>query len=209
MPNRRRYSLFDCSSIQHFHLYDDYALNVRLCLPENKQTDKIILFINGSGPQTYTTRRQLPGGSFFHDFNIWAEEFTSRNIGFCSYSQRGVRDGDVPPYFVEIDENAYSQYLPHNSIADIESIVAHLNKAYPTIRIILLGWSEETILASLVAMNGTVEVSAMMLAGYCNENLQDILAWQLSGNYILLQWRRFFDYDRKGYITQTNFDEDR
>lgn len=189
--------------------YDDYALDVRLCLPENEQTDKIILFINGSGPQTYTTRRQLPDGSFFHYFDIWAEEFTSRNIGFCSYSQRGVRDGDAPPFFVEIDESAYRQYLPHNSIADIESIAAYLNKAYPMVRIIFLGWSEGTILAPLVARNGNVEVSALMLAGYCNENLRDILAWQLSGNHILLQWRRLFDYDRKGYITQTDFAEDR
>lgn len=189
--------------------YDDYPLDIRLCLPENKTPGKIVLYVNGSGPLTCTTKRKLPGGDFFNYFDIFAAEFTARGIGFCSYSQRGACDGDMPPFFVEIDEDAYSRYLPHNSVSDIEHIVSYLNRQYPLTNIILLGWSEGTILAPLVALNGAVKISALLLAGYCNENLRNILEWQLSGNNILLQWRRFFDYDRKGYITEEDFTEDR
>ncbi len=59
----------------------------------------------------------IPHGRFFNYFDIFADEFTARGIGFCSYSQRGVRDGDTPPFFVEIDEQAYQQYRPSVSVA--------------------------------------------------------------------------------------------
>ncbi len=188
--------------------YDGYPLNARLCLPDGKETEKIVLYVNGSGPQTYTTKRQLPDGRFFNYFDIFADEFTARGIGFCSYSQRGVRDGDMPPYFVEIDEQAYQQYRPSISVPDIEHIAAYLHRRCPRSRLILLGWSEGTILAPLVAHRGNVKISALMLAGYCNENLYDILTWQLSGNTVLTQYRRLFDVDRKGYVTEADFIED-
>ncbi len=189
--------------------HDGYPLAVRLCLPDYEIPDKIVFYINGSGPQTYTTKRQLPDGKFFYYFDIFADEFSARGIGFCSYSQRGTQDSDTPPYFVEIDDRAYKGYRPGNSVSDIEHIAAYLKKCYPQTRIILLGWSEGTILAPLVALNGNAEISALMLAGYCNENLRDILTWQLSGNALLIQYRRLFDYTRKGYITEADFNEDR
>ena len=189
--------------------HDKVPLEVRLCLPDKGRPEKIVVFVNGSGPQTCTTKRQMPDSSFFNYFDIFAEEFTSLNIGFCSYSQRGVRDGDTPPFFVEINEPAYRQYLPHNSVSDIQSIVTYLNDRYPVAKLILMGWSEGTIIAPLVALSGNVKISALVLAGYCNENLRDILIWQLSGNSVLTQWCRLFDYDRKGYITETDLKEDR
>ncbi|MPM80777.1 hypothetical protein SDC9_127827 [bioreactor metagenome] len=185
--------------------YDGYPLDVRICLPESGICGKIILFVNGSGPMTYTTKRQLPDGRLFNYFDVFAEELTKRNIGFCSYSQRGVSDGDTPPYFVDINDEAYKKYLPNNSVSDIENIVAYLRKTYPGVRVILLGWSEGSNLASLVVLGGKAKISALMLAGYSNENLRDILIWQLSGNSTLIFWRHLFDYDRKGYITESDF----
>lgn len=189
--------------------YDNYALDVRLCLPDTGTVQKIVLFVNGSGPMTYKTKRQKPDGTFFYYFDIWADEFTKRGIGFCSYSQRGVVDGDTPPFFSEIDDAEYKKYRPHNSVIDVESIVSYLNAEYISAKIILLGWSEGTIIAPLVAERGNANVYALMLAGYCNENLKDTLIWQLSGNTTLIFLRRLFDYDKKGYITRSDFDEDR
>lgn len=188
--------------------YDSFPLAVRLCLPDNGNFKKIVIYINGSGPTTYTNKRQLPDGKLFNYFDIFAEEFVKRNIGFVSYSQRGCTISDTPPYFTDIDEAAYQSYLPHNSVADIENIVAYLKCEYPKVRIILLGWSEGAIIAPLVALAGKVSISALMLAGYGGENLRDTLIWQGS-NSELLVWRRLFDYDRKGYISEVDFTEDR
>ena len=188
--------------------YDGYHIDARLCLPkENVRT--IVIGVNGSGPQTYTTKRKLPDGTSFQYYDIWAKGFTDRGMGFCSYSQRGVIDADEPPYFVQIDEEKYKQYLPHNSVADVESIIASINQKYPYTKILLLGFSEGTILATQVALRKKAAINALLLIGYCGENLRDTLEWQLSGHTILLQWQRFFDYDKKGYIDRSDIEQDR
>ncbi len=189
--------------------HDGYKLDVRLCLPKRGSVHAIVIGVNGSGPQTYTIKRQLPDGSFFNYYDIWAQGFTDRGIGFCSYSQRGVTDADEPPNFVQIHEDEYRQYLPHNAVADVESILKHLRQKYPHAALLLLGFSEGTIIATHVALRRIAPIKALLLIGYCGENLRDTLVWQLSGHAILRQWQRFFDYDKKGYITQSDMAEDR
>jgi pimeloyl-ACP methyl ester carboxylesterase len=188
---------------------DGFCLDVRLCLPENNVPDKIVIYVNGSGPMTYSCKRRLPDGTTFNYFDIFANEFTKRNIGFISYSQRGVTDGENPPFFADIDDEAYKTYLPSNSVSDISLITAYINENYPASRVILLGWSEGTIIAPLVAKNKSIKVDALMLAGYVNLNLIDILKWQLTGNSTLILWRSLFDYDKKGYITEEDYITDR
>ena len=72
-----------------------------------------------------------------------------------------------------------------------------------------LGWSEGTIISPLVALNNNVKVDGLLLCGYCNENLLDTFVWQQNGNASIIFCRRYFDYDRKGYITKSDFEEDR
>lgn len=73
----------------------------------------------------------------------------------------------------------------------------------------MLGWSEGTIIAPLAALNTKTRIHALLLAGYCNENLRDTLTWQLSGNTVFMLWSRAFDADRKGYISREDWEADK
>ncbi|HIU29415.1 MAG TPA: hypothetical protein IAD50_03860 [Candidatus Egerieisoma faecipullorum] len=186
---------------------DGYGILLKLSEPEKKGR-KAVVFVNGSGPNTYDNKRQLPDGTLFSYFDLFASQFTNRKIAFCRYSTRGVFPGEQPPLFAEINEKEYQTYLPHTSVSDIEAIVLYLNRiGYD--KIFLLGWSEGSILAPLVVRNEAVKIDALLLAGYCNENLKKILTWQLTGNASLIFYRRLFDYHRRGYISREDFEEDR
>lgn len=187
---------------------DGYPLEAMLSVPEGV-FKKLVLFVNGSGPMTYHIKRQLPDGRFFNLHDLYAEEFTRRGIAYCRYSTRGAKDGDTAPYFVDIDYDAYRTYLPHNSVGDIECLVDAVRAEYPDISVYLLGWSEGSVIAPRVALNGRAKIDGLLLCGYCNENLHDTLVWQLQGNNELISSRRLFDYDRKGYISKADFEKDR
>lgn len=188
---------------------DGYPLQVKLSMPDD-MANKLVVFVNGSGPNTYDIKRQLPDGTFYYYHDLFAKEFTSRVVAYCRYSTRGVTESDNPPFFININEEEYRTYLPHNSVSDVESIITYLaNNGYGHCSVHLLGWSEGTIFAPLVALNSKVKVNSLLLAGYCNENLRDTLIWQLSGNSMFMQCRRVLDYDKKGYISKEDFDEDR
>lgn len=49
------------------------------------------------------------------------------------------------------------------------------NEKLKNAKIVLLGWSEGTIIAPLVAERNNVEISSLMLAGYCNEKCRTLL----------------------------------
>lgn len=188
---------------------DGYSLETMLSLPETKP-NKLVLFVNGSGPFTYNTIRQKADGSIFRYFDLFASEFTKRGIAFCRYNTRGVVDGETPPNYTKINEKEYLSYLPHNSVSDLNSIITYLyEEGYRDTNIYLLGWSEGSIIAPLVALNQSLNIKGLLLCGYCNENLYDTLVWQMNGNSELIQNRRLFDYDKKGYITKKDFEEDR
>jgi len=188
---------------------DGYILDTMLSIP-NENHKKLVLFVNGSGPHTYNTKRQNVDGSIFNYFDLFAKEFTDRGIAFCRFSTRGVTDGDVPPNYSNINDTEYASYLPHNLTCDLDVIIKYLrSNGYHDKSIYLLGWSEGTIIAPLAVLNFSINIEGLLLCGYCNENLYDTLLWQLSGNSELLQYRRLFDYDKKGYISKIDFEEER
>lgn len=188
---------------------DGYMLDAMLSTPDENH-NKLVLFVNGSGPYTYNTKRQNVDGSIFNYFDLFSKEFTDRGIAFCRFSTRGVTDGEVPPTYSNINDSEYASYLPHNSTSDLNIIINYLRtNGYHGKSIYLLGWSEGTIIAPLAVLNYSINIEGLLLCGYCNENLYDTLLWQLSGNSELIQYRRVFDYDKKGYITKIDFEEDR
>lgn len=188
---------------------DGYKLDTMLSTPNGKH-EKLVLFVNGSGPYTYNTKRQNIDGSIFNYFDFFAKEFTDREVAFCRFSTRGVTDGDTPPYYANISDSEYATYLPHNSVNDLSSVVNYLREnGYQDKSIYLLGWSEGTIIAPLAVLDNSIRVEVLLLCGYCNETIYDTLLWQLSGNSDLIQYRRLFDYDKKGYISKSDFEEDR
>lgn len=194
--------------IDTISLYDGSVTKIKYSYSDNAPVDKLVIYVNGSGQNTYDNKRKNPKGGFFNYHDFFRNEFLSRNVAYCSYNTRGVDIGDSEPLFVTVDEDEYKKYKPLNSVRDIESIVRYLTNlpGFRNAKIFLLGWSEGTIVAPHVALRKNVRVDALLLAGYCNENMKDVLIWQLSGNSSYVSLRKHFDKDKKGYISKNDYD---
>lgn len=194
------------TSIMDVVCHDNYKLKVKLDCPQVSRIDKLVIYINGSGVNTYDNRRKS-GKLDFSYYDLFVQEFEKLNIAFCRYNTRGVKINDCPPLYAEVNSEEYKTYLPHNSIRDIESIVHHLRN-FPELKdtkIILLGWSEGASIAPLVALNNNVNIHSLMLAGYSNSNIRELLDWQLSGGSSMVTMCKCFDYDNKGYVTREDY----
>ncbi len=208
MFRKRNCKLAENEKLLSVSCADGYKLDVMLTIPE--KPEKIVIYINGSGPMTYRTMRQKPDGSLYSYHQFFADELTKRNILYCRYSTRGVTDGKKSPGFCNINEKDYKTYLPMNSVSDIECIIRYLReKEGYSCPVYLMGWSEGTIISAIVASRNNVKVDGIFLAGYCNENLKDTFTWQMTGNSEITMYRRIFDYDKKGYISKEDFEADK
>lgn len=74
--------------------------------------------------------------------------------------------------------------------------------------IILLGMSEGAMLAPFAAEQ-CQDINALMLMGFSYSNIKNTLEWQLSGGSSMVNFCKWFDYDKKGYIAKADFEEDR
>ncbi len=190
--------------------FDGYTLTGKLDLPVNaSNVSTLVIFVPGTGPNTYDNHR-LIGGKEFNYYDLFAQELGKRQVGFFRYNTRGVDIGTEPPMYDAIDKKEYIKYTPNNQAKDIEAMITELkkNEKLKDAKIVLLGWSEGTIIAPLVAERKNVEVSSLMLAGYCNEKMQDIIEWQLSGASSMIFYCRYFDTNFDGVITKKEFDLD-
>lgn len=188
--------------------FDGYSLQGRLYLPESGTPDALVLYVNGSGPNTNTNTRQLADGSTFSYFDLVASGFTARNIAFFSYSTRGVSDSDIPPMYCTIDAQAYQTYLPENSVRDVAALVTALraDDRLHSCPIYLLGWSEGTMIAPKAAQ--LVPVDGLLLAGYVNGTMQEALHWQQTGGSSMVTFCLYFDADGDQAITQAEYEAD-
>lgn len=195
------------SKIESIRLHDGHFTKIKYSYPKKALIEKLVIYVNGSGPNTYDIKHKWHDGttSNYHDF--FASEFNKRGIAYCRYNTRGVDTDKTPPLYAKINDDECKTYLPSNSVKDIETIINHLKQKdkFKSAKVYLLGWSEGTIIAPLVALNKNVKVDALLLAGYCIENLKDILTYQLQGYALFTYWRKVFDYDKKGYICKDDY----
>lgn len=189
--------------------YDGYPLEGFLAMPEEGKADKLVIYVNGSGPNTYDNKRQIRENVIFTYFDLFREEFTKAGVAFFSYNTRGASLSKEPPIFTEIDDMLYRGYTPHASVKDVVSIVEYLRQqpGLKDAKIILLGWSEGTLIASLVSLKTPVD--ALVLCGFMYDDMMSILDWQQTGGSSMVFYRNYFDYDKDGIITPMEFAEDR
>lgn len=178
------------SEIFTVELPDGETTTVRLCLPEAGEIDRIVFAVHGTGPYTYLTQRQG-----FNYYDVLAEGFCEKGVGFFSYNRRGVDLGDTGPWFDTVDSLRYARYEPHTEAADVEAMVAFLknDKRFKNCKIFLYGISEGTIIASMVAERQNVTIDALLLHGYAHENMLDIIKWQNTGNGAMVLINSIFD----------------
>jgi hypothetical protein len=107
-------------------LSDGDTVKGRLSLPvDSDQIPLLVVFVHGTGPNTYLNKRKI-GNVEFDYFDLFADEFNKRGIGFFTYNRRGVEIGDTPSYYDKIDSAKYSKYLPLAEAEDIEAIISQL-----------------------------------------------------------------------------------
>jgi pimeloyl-ACP methyl ester carboxylesterase len=189
-------------------LSDGEIISGRLMLPPgNDKVPLLIIFVHGTGPNTYLNKRKI-GNVEFNYFDLFAEEFNKRGIGFFTYNRRGVEIGDTPPYYDKIDSVKYSKYLPETEARDIESMISQLrhDNRFTSSKIVLLGGSEGTIIASMVADWKVEKIDGLLLFGYANDNLYDIIKWQYSGKSSIVNLRKYFDVNKDNLISRSEYE---
>ncbi len=196
------------SEILSVKLSDNEIIKGKLELPKDSSNVPLcILFIPGTGPNTYLNKRQS-GNISFNYYDLFAREFNERGIGFFTYNRRGVEIGDQAPYFDKIDTAKYKKYTPQQEALDVEEIISAL-KNHPRLehaKIALLGASEGTIIAAMVADRKKAEVDGLLLFGYANDNIQDIIKWQLSGKTSIINLRKYFDKNNNQVFSREEYE---
>lgn len=116
--------------------------------------------------------------------------------------------GNQPPYFDVVDSAKYAKYLPSTEAMDIEAIISMLrkDKRFGQSKIALLGASEGTIIASMVADRKVERVDGLLLFGYANDNLFDIIKWQLSGAASIINLRKYSDTNKDNQFSRKEYE---
>lgn len=189
--------------------FDAYPLEGRLYLPPDQSPRALVIYINGSGPNTNQNTRQLSADTTFSYFDLVASGFNEVGAAFFSCSTRGVTASDTPPFYHTIDPQAYQTYLPEYSVQDVAAIVRALrtDSRLHDCPIYLLGWSEGTMIAPKVAQ--LVPVDGLLLAGYVNGTMQQVLDWQQTGGSSMVTYCLYFDADGDGRVSQAEYENDR
>lgn len=109
---------------------DGHKLIGKLDLPAQTPVSRLVVFVNGSGPNTCDNKRDKGDGSCFNFYDLLAKELTDRGIGFFRYSTRGCTERDQPPFYCTIDWEEYGTYNPGTCVADIED-GSHISISIP------------------------------------------------------------------------------
>lgn len=189
--------------------FDGVKFDGRLRIPDTQKVDRLVIFVNGSGPNTYDNRRSTGDKEFlYHD--LFANELNKRGAAYFSYNTRGVTQGDEPPLYAQIDDATYKTYKPSNEIKDIASIIEQLKQREPLkdAEVVLLGWSAGAIIAPQTALQSPGLVDMLVLAGYPNDTMADILEWQQTGGASMVFYCQYFDADKDGVISREEYETD-
>jgi hypothetical protein len=94
-------------------------------------------------------------------------------------------------------------------VQDLEEIIKFLkqDRRLASSKFVLLGFSEGTILSTLVAERKNVSVDALFLAGTPAEDVYTTMLWQFSGEASMINFRKFFDANKDGIIQKVEYEE--
>lgn len=82
---------------------DGQELEGKLYLPRDGVVSRLVVQVNGSGPQTCNTFRDRGDGTTYSFCGFFGEELAGRGLGFFCYSTRGCTDGDQGPLYCRVD----------------------------------------------------------------------------------------------------------
>lgn len=196
------------SEIIKFRHFDGEETEGKLSLPEGAEGIRVlVIYVPGTGPATYINRRKM-GATEFNYFDMFADEFNRHGAAFFTYNKRGVTVGDKPPVFENIDREKFKKVVPSVEVQDIANYIATLKKdtRLKKARVVLLGWSEGSVLAAMAAENKKSKITALFLAGYVHDNMGDVIKWQNSGASSMIILRKAFDTDKDNAISRSEYE---
>jgi len=199
------------SAVMEITAHDGYKLKGRLTIPGGeKYISKIVINVNGSGANTYDNPRSIGNNKKANWHGLFAGEFSKRGTAFFAYNTRGIDIGGSPPMYFEMDEEAYQTYLPLNSVEDIYHMIKAIkeNERLKDAKVYLLGWSEGTVIAPLVAEKYPDMVDGLFLVGYVNINMKYVVIWQNSGGPSMVWYRAHFETDENGRVSREAYEAD-
>lgn len=191
-------------------LFDGETMTGKLSMPdEAEKAGEIVIYVHGTGPSTYDKRRKA-GDREFNYFDLFAREFNKRGVAFFTYNKRGVESVDTPPLFEKIDREKFRKVVPSIEIKDLGALIAYLRKdrRLKRAKVVLLGWSEGSVIASMVADDRKNKIDALFLAGYVHDNMKDVMKWQNLGGSAMVNIRPAFDKNKDGTISRAEYESD-
>jgi pimeloyl-ACP methyl ester carboxylesterase len=174
------------STIVRFAATDGTPLEGRLTLPSGA-TDPlpVVFYIHGAGPRGYDStypyrdaEGQIRVGRFL-DYH--AQQLAARGIALFSISKRGCTPTDEPPG-IEVDREVFSGATLTVLTDDYARALAVLrtrDEIDPR-RIVLIGSSEGTRIAPMLAHRSPEGIVGVAMMAYAADNARDTVAWQNS-----------------------------
>lgn len=116
--------------------------------------------------------------------------------------------GDTPPLYQTVDRAKFGKAVPSVEVRDIASFITALrqDKRLKSTKIVLLGWSEGTVLAAMAADDKRNRIDALFLNGYVHDNMSDVIRWQNTGGSSMVNLRPIFDKDKDGVISRSEYE---
>ncbi len=198
------------SEIIGIELEDGEVISGKLHLPSDvDRIEQVVIFVHGTGPNTYLNKRKF-GPFEFNYYDMFGQELSARGIAMFAYNKRGVTIGTNPPMFEEIDREKFKRVVPSVDVKDLEVMIGFLraDERLKQAKVVLLGWSEGTIIASMVAEKKENRIEALLLAGYAHDNMADIIKWQLSGKPSMSFMLAAFEQDADGKISREEYESE-
>lgn len=133
-----------------FTSHDGHAMFGKLTVPNSGAPPIIVIYVQTAEGMTVDVKRPNPRGGTFNYYDLYREKLPELNVGFFSYEGRGIRMGDAPPRYEQIDWDVYNTSTLDNKVRDILTAVQAVRKqpGLGGAKIFLMGASEGTFLCA-------------------------------------------------------------
>jgi len=192
-----------------FKSHDDHAMLGKLVLPQSADPRALVIYVQTAEGATVDMKRPLGGTKTFNYYDLYRDTLTKKGIGFFSYEGRGIGMGDEPPRYEKIEWKAFNTSTLDNKVEDILSAIKAVRKQAECKKtpILLMGASEGTLLAAEAASRAPDSVQGLVLYAILAENLRETFKYIMSDG-AFLAYRKYFDTDKDGVITEEEFEKD-
>lgn len=192
-----------------FTSHDGHEMFGKLAIPNSGARHPVVIYVQTAEGMTVDMKRPNGRGGTFNYFDLYCEKLPELNVAFFSYEGRGIRMGDKPPRYEQIDWEVYNTSTLENKVRDIVSAVRVVRKqpGIDASRVFLMGASEGTLLAAEAGARVPKEIKGLILYGAMSGTMRDTFKYIVSDGGFLA-YRGFFDTDKDGRISKAEFEAD-